>query len=1543
MSESEDKIQEESISSEKNTNISSKKSIPGIILKWVLRLFLLLIILIIGLLLFIQTDLFNGLALDFILEKVNESLEKKQSVIHASSLSGNIFKGIKLEDGSIKVKEDTLLKFRAVELKYDIWSLFDKEIKVNKVLIEEPEINLTNVRNEKDSLELNLNYLLRSDEIDEDTTKSEFDWGIIAEEVQIRNGSFRFLENKNSPLPIREIKMRNLDTFDLKESDITGLNLNLSAKYFPDNKEININSLSFNTNSKLNVKNLTFKAEIDEDKNETVLKNFSLSTSRSDLTINYLLMKGLNPFDKVDYEEFEKNYTEIELETERFNFDDLSYFLPQLNFLDSTVALKLKANGEYSNLNITDLTLNTPNSKYNFAGNVKNLEKPEKLFLDVTGTDLKIDPADAKLILPGLSIPDYSHVGVVSIPYVTFKGEPDRFTTRFDFKSNAGNADGEAYLDLKNTAARYKGDISVSNVNIGKIIKNKELESNINGRFNVDATGFDYKTATGRLNYSLKNTKFYGQNITSSDGQINFNKANLNLELTYNADAVKAKTKGRVNISNLNNISYDLKGTVSGLNISGFTEDNSQNSNLNFDFDINGRGTEPDAIAGNFRLNLNPSTYSDYIIPATPLDVEIDNSGNIRSITAKSEFADLSFKGDFNINELINVITANAEKIRYDLTSVYFPDSASQTVQTFSSSCDNFYLDYDINVKNLEPLYTFTGGDTVRVYGSIRGIISDSCGLFSLTSDGLLRNIKLNDSTFISDSLFVNVNLSNDINSTGPEKLNLDMKVFSNRLSIGNFPLDSTNVSVNIIEGNNNFALNTKRDSTIRFVTEGMVEDSLRVKFDTMDIAIRELRLINNKDLIVKYGSVDSSSWLDFRKFALNFGNQKLSLAGIYSFNDTSNIKISTDNLKISTIQRLINPDADTSGMLAGNLRRIEIDFKGSLENPNLYLEANSDIMKVGNTRIGRLDAILNYNDEMLRPDISFYNINNTGNIKVFGLFPFFNPLKPENEDSALVMKKLTEANIDLNVLANNFQLKVFQQLLPYTSNLEGKLDGKIILKGTASKPLLNGNMDVNEGKFFVTLNKMKYNFFAKLKTNDEKLIINNAKVFFTSEPSRFISATGYVDFTNLSLNDLFIELSGDMKAFDKKSGQTELGISGDLWVGSGTPKLQLRGNSERFDLTGNLVLIKGNVVFNPFVQEAYNIYSDNFTYGVMIDSLKSLRNPYGKIITQSMDSDVVIKNLNLNPFEKILYVKNNTHILQKAKGKEGMFYYNIFVKTTNDLYLKFIVNEKSQQEFFGNIDAALYLDNHTDYKMKGNGTVTLGDNCYYKFFRKFDAKGKVTFEGPVINPTLDIEAQYKGYATTGSGPTGEQNLEDVIIDMLVTGYAMNPTLKISIDKNGRKESGPNATSDAISFLLFGKFQDQLSFEQSSSFGASLGASLLSNYVSSSLEEIFPFLLNTSFSYVDSPSGSVAENTDVRFTAAIGDAIVRFGGLIFKDFASADIVIDYPLNKLLKIEALSNNLFLRLEKVYDPFIDQSDISNTTGTRAGALIFYRIKF
>lgn len=1563
-----------------------KKSFIGRLFKWLFIFAGLIILLIIGVFIFIQTDTFDRLALNYALEKINTSLAEKQSVMFAESLEGNLLKGFILKNGGVKVKDDTLLKFTSIEADYDILALLDKEISVQNLRLKEPQINITNLKDKNDSLIWNLDYLLQSDE-PPDTSTSEFDWGIIADNVNIENGSVRILENKNSTLPIREIQMPFLDTFDLGKFDLSNLNLDLGAKYFPDNKSVDLRNLSFKTNSDLNVDTLTLKAAIDVKDTITTVNDLVLRTNRSDIEIRELRMSDFNPFTGEDYEHFNDNDTKLKMSSKEFNIKDLTFFLPQLNFLDSTASIELDAEGNYGNLNITKLSVGLPNSGLSFTGNVKNLNKPSQLYFDVTGRDLEIDPADTKRNLPGIPVPDYSYLGKVYIPYVTYKGEPTKFSSDFDVRSSAGNASGNVYFDFTQNVSRYRGDVKTSGLDIGKIVKDRELESNINGEFKVDAAGFDYRTMTGKLNYSINSTRFYGQNISRSDGQLNFNRGNVNLEIDLASDMGRLKTAGSINISNLNNISYDLKGTTSGLNIGSFTKDNSLASDLNFDFDVKGSGIDPNSLNGNFKINMNPSSFAEYKIPAGPLDLEVDQSGNIRKISMKSDFADLTAEGSMNYSSLLTVITANIDKLQSEFSKKLYYDSLNivPVNTTGVYGCSGLDLKYSINIKDLEPLYSFTGIDSFDVKGYLEGNITDSCGTTYLTSSGILSELRIKDSLFIGDSLKISVDVRNNLNAPGLSDFSAVADLATNRMIVSGFGLDTTRFNVNFSNNINKLTLWTMQDSTMKVFTEGSLRDSLILNLDTLVFRYNNIDVTNNKDLIVQYRMLDTNQHIIFRQFTVNSFNQRLNVAGDYSMNDSSDVKVSASNIDLIAIQKFFNPDIDTANTIAGKVRYFDVEYKGTPAYPDIKLTAVTEQLNVGNTQIGRLDADVVYHQFELKPNITFSNKSNTGKFTLRGMVPTFITFSDEELDSIDKQNLIGTREADLVAVADNFQLKVFQQMIPYTSGLEGILNGKLSLTGTSEEPRLSGNMNIDKGRFYVTLTKMAYNYNAALTTKDEKLLINNSKIYIPEETSRFITTTGYIDFTGFTMNEINLSMTGDVKAFDKDNGSTELGIEGDLWVGSGRQRLNLVGVPGRFDLRGNLVLVRGNVTFNPFIQEAYNVYSDDFVYGVIIDSAETMIVPpklvidsLGQIhdssksandsiiagidpektridstkgenlvrmtLMQNPDSIVVIKNMNLNPFEKIIYIYNHKGLKKVAAEKEGQFFYNVLVTTSENVFLKFIVNEKSQQEFFGEIrtdDLRIYND--VNNEMEGRGTITLGDNCYYRFFRRFDASGKVTFTGPIRNPELDITAQYKGYATSGRSPAGAENLEDVVIDMKVTGGAENPRLAISLTRGTGKETGANATSDAISFLLFGKFQDQLSFGESTALGANLGASFLSSYLSSSIEDIAPWIINTSFNYVDSKTGTVAQNTDIRFTAAIGDAIVRFGGQIFRGIANTDIVLDYPLNKLLEIKSLSNNLIFRFERVYDPFYSDSDITNTNGTRVGAMIYYKIKF
>jgi hypothetical protein len=173
----------------------------------------------------------------------------------------------------------------------------------------------------------------------------------------------------------------------------------------------------------------------------------------------------------------------------------------------------------------------------------------------------------------------------------------------------------------------------------------------------------------------------------------------------------------------------------------------------------------------------------------------------------------------------------------------------------------------------------------------------------------------------------------------------------------------------------------------------------------------------------------------------------------------------------------------------------------------------------------------------------------------------------------------------------------------------------------------------------------------------------------------------------------------------------------------------------------------------------------------------------------------------------------------------------------------------------------------------------------------------------------------------------------------------MNPKLSWKVTSNRNPVGGADPTDDAISFIVFGMFKDELNANQRSSLfssvGGNLGTSFMSSYVSDLINNYLPFILKTDISYKDSPDGNFAENTDIRFTAQVAGATVIFGGQILQDLSNTNFLIEYPVRNLIKKDNFTKNIIIQLERYVDPFSQNNIFS--ADNRTGGAILYRIKF
>lgn len=1534
-----------------------KKSLLRKLLKFFVISLGTFITILICLIIFIQTSFFKNWLLQYAINKVNESLVTKDSHVYAESIEGSIIRGFSLKNVSVVVKNDTMLKFSELEAKYNLHRLVKKEVYIRSAILSNPQINFTKIKDKNGELLWNYEYILKKEKEEEDTTKKEFDWKITAKNFELINGAIRFLAEKNSDKPIRDIQMNKIDEFDMSNLDVNKLNINLSGYYHPDEKYVNVKNISLETNSRLDLKELKFEASILQD-NKSDLKNFHIVTAKSDVVINEASIENLNPLkDKVIYENFKDKNAYIDMLANKFDIDDLIFFLPSLDFLRGKVYVELKADGKYNNIEVKNLVVKTDNSNLSVSGKVNNLHDPEKLYLDVNVKKADLDPNDTKNNLPGLPIPDYSHVGKINASF-TFKGEPTKFDTDFDIKSSAGDLKGKTYLNLVDEKNEYNADFTTNNLNIGKIIKDDKLKSSINSDIKANGRGFDYRSLVGNINFDIKNSEFYEQKISKSNGIIKANSGNMDIDLNYASNSLTTKMQGMVDVKDLSKLKYNLKGTVQNLDVSTFTNNKDDKSNLNFAFDVQGEGYKPDDINGNYNISFTPSNYQYYLIPQTQMTAKVEKTGDEKHVSVVSDIFDFDATGKFSYSVLPTVMISNFQNVAAAFKNEFTKDSLNSdfsfsNIQNVNVSitkpfelkdASDIYLKYNLNVKNFYPVHLVLKDSCIVFKGKVSGEIVNSKNSFDIKVKGDIDNFSYLDSTFMFANGLVVLDFKNDYSIARDNGiLSANMNFKADNLIAGRNKIDTADFKVNFSDDKGMFYLTGNMDTVIKLQSFGkfaLGDNSVRLFFDTLNFGYRNYMFANRSPIKLNYKIIDSANndkVINFERFRMVSDKQRMMVTGYYSFNGNSNLEVKGQRIKLADFQKILNPKIEEEKIITGELRRFVIKYTGNLDDPTLDAELNTEVLGVQKVKLGRVDALLSYNNNTAFPQISFSNVNNEGNLQIKGEIPLQNPLQTFREQEK--RDNILENDINLKIASQNFQINILEQIIPVISRLRGNMNGSIDVKGKVKRPLLSGNMNVKNGKFKLNMTGMNYNFIADIATQDQKLLFPGVRIFAPYENDQAFKMKGYIDFTNLEMNDLELSMAGEIKVLDNSISQNILGVYGELYAKTGYPELLLKGNSERLDMTGNLIMTKGRIYIPPFKKEAYSLYADNFLYKVLFDSLSFDNDSLKTFVNKMKDSLKVADKKRLDPFDNQFLTKVNG--AGKILQKKSPFYYDISINTEKKLYINFVIDEKTGQEFFGNVNANLTFDNHENDSLKVRGRVNLEDNCFYKFYKNFEATGSLIFDGNIANPELSITGAYNVVA---SDPSDEKNTRTVSITLKVTGDVMNIKLAWEVLVNGNTRGG-NQDQEAISFIVFGKFSDELNADQRmnlvSSVGANVGTSIASQYITNLMQSVLPFIVNTDINYNSNQTGNVAQNTDIRITAELGDATVRVGGQIFRDLSNTNIAIEYPLNKLLKIKSLSNNLIFQFERVVDQFNQNNSISGNA--RTGASIYYKIKF
>ena len=1516
--------EEKKIENKKPQNKPRKKSRFFSYLILIFSTLLLFLVLVISL---TQTSLFRNWLKDYLTDTVNESFSEKQSVLSIGELEGNFFSEIIVKDVLLKVKQDEMIKAETVKLNYDIFGLINKKIHITEAVLTNPSVNFTRLLNNKGDSVWNFAYLFSSEDTTRDT--SEFDWKIDVKRLRIENLNFVMLASKPEDIPVSLINIAPAGSMTTDNLKISSLTLETRAQYDKNAIQLWIDHLGFNSNFGFDLKGLSGDFYISESRAE--INKLNIETSRSWVQMDYVFIDKLNLMKVDGLPSFKGKDLRLSIVGKNFDFDDLKAFLPELNFLDGDLFFEMKAKGKFDDILIEKCRIETPGTNMGFSGRMKNLVDPEYLWFDVKSNEFKVDPEDTKRYTPGLPIPDYTHLGVVT-GSVSYKGEPLDFESVFEVRSAAGNAKGFFNMNMKTSNFRYSTSVEVEGGNIGKVLKDEKLQSNINGKVEAEGSGFELGSINTTVKYELRDTRIYEQKIDKSAGIISINGYNVETDIGYTSGKFDAVVKGNINVRDFNNPVYSLKGQVRNLDVSTYTKQASDKSNLTFAFDINGKGISPEGLEGEYNINLANSYYGNYDFIATPVNLKISTSGINDYITLSSNLVDFNAKGNFKLTEIGDVIASNIVLIQNEISKKFNLDTLLP-VQTAEIPRSDMDFTYTMRTKDPEAISKMFFLSDMYFSGGLNGQIKNTAEGFNGRTNVSLDKFVYKDTVFVLQNTkaeFIHNNIyTNYKNSPKGDfgSFTSDINFTAGKLRNNSNVFDSVTAIFKLSNSSQSLFISGKQDSTIRAELSGKIDlsnDTVTLDISNMDLYYNKFNINNEDHIIVSYDPSDKEKTFNFGKFTLASNIINVDMSGDISLNGESDFTADFTNIDIpSVLQYAYDPKSVYAEKesekfktpVKGNIRRVSLYMKGFMDDPVLSMEMNTGMIRYDQIKVGRVDAFIDYKNQNLATDVLVSNAQGQGSLRLTGNVPFNNPF--QTPDSASYMAVLTKP-LELDLMAKNFQINFFSRVIPNFSEVRGFLDGAISARGTIADPVLSGNADIEKGRFFFSWNGLYYRFEANLKTDQSDLIVERFSVYNDNDRARHIDIFGNIDFTGLSVNDIDLTTSGDMYFLDGSSIQNRFGFYGEMLAGIGDPPIRIKGNLSNLLVSGQLLVKKAQLFFPAISSLAYDVYSDDFTYRILTD-------PSGD---KYLDTTITVSQEDLSGLDPFL--RYNYILESKEPTVADYITYDLDILLENNILVNVNMNSLTREELSGEFDGNLKLDNRTpDKRFHLFGRLNIVGDSYYRFYKNFRINDSyLDFIGDYNNPILNIKAEYKNISTVDN----TQQIMYVILSVTGTRYKPELTLSLRSD-DGTQTTGNEAQTQAISYLLFGS-ATVVGGNALNNLGTNFGSGLASSFLYEALRKVAPFILNTEVIY----TGGDLKGTDIRITSAFGDAIVKFGGKILSDINNLEVSVEYPLNKLLKID-VSNNLLIEIARTYSNTLFNLD--QGFETRAG--LTYKIRY
>ncbi|MEW6506601.1 MAG: hypothetical protein AB1432_02520 [Bacteroidota bacterium] len=1460
-----EKIQvKDKIESEKPKKPLFRKIINAFIL-----FFLALIALAVLLLGFSQTGTFRKILKDRLTAEVNSSINGN---LYIEKIDGTILTSIFLRNAMLTTQGDTLLKAEKIEIKISPLQILLKKIFFRKVLLENATIKLLQDENGK----WNYDNLVKPTE--EDTTGSEFPYFIQANDIQLKNINLvqQSYSNLNST---RSYKTINFD-------DLRVNNLFLSAQAFFDipNQDylLVLKELSLKPNlTRFTLQNIS--GEFATSKEFTSVTNFAFITDSSDIRLDARI-DSLNLFGGVQLEDFKNYPVSIHLDANSFNFDDLSSFIDATEILKGNPSLELKAKGKFGGFNIEKLVLDYRTTHFEISGQLLNLNRPDDLFIKAKITDTDINYRDVNALLPSLELPEFAKLKVSGVN-IEYEGEPTNFKSIFSGEIENGFLKFDAAMNLENDPMSYYVKFETANIDLNPLIG---ITTSISSKGSLVGQGVSPFELNYDFNFNTGESTF--NQIPIEKLQIKSKAANRKIELELNGISrnSEALITGDIVFDNDTIPAYSFLGSLNHLDLSSFIEGDYK-SDLNFYFNVDGKYFNPDDITGIFAVGIDSSKYRETRINNSIIDVTFKKDSSKREIKFNSDFVDFAIKGEFSVNDAIDIVSYEAKTISKIISEKIKELNPLSVMAAGSTSLieneplpdiinKNLKFDFEFNFKDFALITEIIGYDRFDIMGFGNGSVVNSPPNFSINSNLDLDYIVFIEegSTIYLSDINTNLNFVRDNQHATFDKLSGTARLRGKRFYSGTYIKDiNANLSFN--------------QSRLFFNASANFEDKVKANAEGYILMKPVEQQIRIGKIKAVYGGL---AWTNKDTIDIFFNPYMFNIANCVFYNDTSSLSVK-GIIESSGSQNLILKADNISGRIFSKYLfgkddfklRADADFKavisGDFEEPYINTTIKINHLKYGNHKLGFLDGSIKYYNKLITTDIKF--VDSTYNLDKPLLT--MNGTIPVNLSFASVAERISSTEeMNLRIYSKDFDLRTLTNLIPNISDQRGNLITDLSITGIVNKPVFSGFLSLKQGYFRSADTNLPYSCDLKLNFSRQGLLIDTlivANAGNTKYPGK-IKGYGSIIFDGFKPKDMSIRFNGDLALLSDASRSTSPFLYGDLKIGTAGDWLLTLRNNVLF-LKGDILLKETNLTLTTSDQST--ITSSNYNVIYVEDSSK-------------IDLEQI-------RFQEILASEST---IKTNNGDEPIRVdYEVGVRVENSARINIILSQAVNQKLLVEMRGELNYESVAG-EVRAQGAFDLMSGSKLEFFKTFDAEGKIRFETDITNPYLDIIATYT------SDYIDPRNLssapQDVAVKIKINGLLKDLGKNLASNTEsigvyvGQRNIQNNIRetrydySDAFSFILIGKFKDDLTAQDRAQVAGQTNA--IGNTATSFLGSILS-------SFVNSAVGDLVNNIQISQTGdytkfslsgRIQNLRYSFGGTteVFQNIGKANLKIEYLFN-----------------------------------------------